>query len=68
MKEQVFWRKISRIIMLLAEHLEISPKRAMDIFYNTQVCSMLHDQRTGLFLMSDRYIIHDILVELRNRK
>lgn len=68
MKEQVFWRKISRIILLLAEHLDVSPKRAMDIFYNTKVCSMLHDQRTGLYLMSDLYIVHDTLAELQNRQ
>ena len=68
MREQVFWRKISRIILLLAEHLNVSPKRAMDLFYNTQVCSMLHDRRTGLFLMSDLYIVHDTLSELQNRQ
>ena len=68
MREQVFWRKISRIILLLAEHLDISSERAMEIFYNTKVCSMLHDKRYGLYLMSDLYIVHDILAELQNRQ
>ena len=43
-------------------------EEAMDIFYNTKVCSMLHDKRYGLYLMSDLYIVHDILAELQNRQ
>lgn len=68
MRDQVFWRKISRIILLLSEQLSISPERAFDIFYTTDVCSKLHDARYGLHLMSDAYIVNDILQELQNKQ
>ena len=63
MREQVLWRKISRIILLLSVRLEISPERALNLFYETNVCAMLHDSRYGLHLMSDTYIINDGLNE-----
>lgn len=34
MREQVLWRKVARIIMRLAERLQISPERALAIFYD----------------------------------
>ena len=57
MREQVLWRKVARIIMRLAERLQISPERALAIFYDTRTCSMLHDSKYGLHLMSDDYIL-----------
>lgn len=68
MKEQVLWRKISRIVMLLAERLDISPERALGIFYTTRTCAMLHDDQYGLHLMGDLYILNDILQELQEKK
>ena len=67
MRDQVLWRKISRIIMLLARQLEVSPQRALEIFYETRVSDRLHDPRYGLHLMSDAYILEDIILELQNR-
>ena len=64
MREQVLWRKVARIIMRLAERLQISPERALAIFYDTRTCSMLHDSKYGLHLMSDDYILNDLLREL----
>ena len=61
MREQVLWGKISRIVLLLSARLEISPERALNLFYETNVCAMLHDSRYGLHLMSDTYIINDVL-------
>ena len=68
MRDQVLWRKISRIIMLLARQLEVSPQRALEIFYETRVSDRLHDSRYGLHLMSDAYILEDIIRELQNRE
>ena len=51
MREQVLWRKVARIIMRLAERLQISPERALAIFYDTRTRSMLHDSKYGLHLM-----------------
>ena len=59
MREQVLWRKVARIIMRLAERLQISPERALAIFY---------DSKYGLHLMSDDYILNDLLRELGDRQ
>ena len=67
MRENVLWRKISRIVMMLSTVLDVSPERAMDMFYETRVCRMLHDENYGLHLMSDRYIVNDILSELQKK-
>lgn len=66
MRDSVLWRKQSRIIMLLAEELHISPERALDLYYSTKVCQQLSDPKYGLQLMSDGYIIENLIEELRN--
>ncbi len=65
MRDNVLWRKQSRIIMLLAETLHISAERALDLFYSTQVYQQLTNPKSGLQLMSDQYIMEDLINELR---
>lgn len=52
--------------MLLADKLQIQPERAMDLFYSTKVYLQLSDPKYGLHLMSDDYIIEDLINELRD--
>lgn len=65
MRDNVLWRKQSRIIMLLADTLMVSPERALDIYYNTNVYRQMSDPKYGLQLMSDDYIIEELIKELR---
>lgn len=65
MRDNVLWRKQSTIIMMLAKELDVSPERALDIFYSTNTCRQLSDPKTGLQLMSDAYVLEDTLNELR---
>jgi len=65
MRNNVLWRKQSRIIMLLSETLHISAERALDLFYSTQVYQQLINPKSGLQLMSDQYILEDLIGELR---
>lgn len=65
MRDSVLWRKQSRIIMLLAETLKISPERALDLYYDTQTYLQMSDPKYGLQLMSDQYIVEDLVNELR---
>lgn len=65
MRDSVLWRKQSRIIMLLADVLKISPERALDLYYNTKVYEQMTDPKYGLQLMSDDYIIEELITELR---
>lgn len=67
MRDNVLWRKESRIIMLLANALHIDAERALDLFYSTKVFKQLSVPKYGLQLMSDGYILDELLDELRNK-
>lgn len=64
MRDNVLWRKESHIIMMLAETLHIDAKRALNLFYGTETYRQLSDPKYGLQLMSDQYIVGNILAEL----
>jgi len=51
--------------MSLAEALDISPERALDLYYNTMVYKHMSDPKYGLQLMSDDYIMEELIKELR---
>ena len=38
------------------------------ILYDSEVCRMLHDPDLGLHLMSDTYIVNDLIEELRQKQ
>lgn len=65
MRDSVLWRKQSRIIMMLAEALRIDAERALNLFYTTKVYQQLSDPKYGLQLMSDDYILENLIEELR---
>ncbi len=65
MRDSVLWRKQSRIIMLLADTLKISPERALDLYYSTKIYEQMSDPKYGLQLMSDDYILEELVEELR---
>lgn len=66
LRDSQLWMKIGRICSLLAKRLDISPERAFDIFQRSRTNLLLHDSRSMLYLMSDLYIVDDIVEELRN--
>ena len=68
MLDFLLWNKIARIIAQLADTLHISTDRALQIFYDSDVCHMLHDKEFGLHLMSDTYIVNDLIEELRSKQ
>lgn len=65
MRDAVLWRKISHITILLAETLQIDVERALDLFYSTDTYTQLTNPKSGLQLMSDQYILENILTELK---
>ena len=67
MRDSVLWRKTARIIMELASVLAISEERALDLFYSTETYRQLSDSKYGLQLMSDGYIVENVLSELRHK-
>jgi hypothetical protein len=66
MRDQVLWRKEGRIAALLADRLAISPERALDLLYNSRTFALLSNPESGLQLMSDQYILTDLLRELED--
>lgn len=52
--------------MLLAEKLHVDAERALNIFYSTKVYQQLSDPKYGLQLMSDDYILENLIEELRD--
>lgn len=68
MKDYILYRKITRIVMQLAEELQVTPKRALLLFYSTTTAAQLQDPKYGLQLMSDTYLVNDIKTELSGLK
>ncbi len=65
MRDSVLWRKQSRIVMMLAKEKGISPEQALDLYYSSRTARLLADPDTGLQLMSDQYVLEDLLEELK---
>lgn len=68
MRNSVLWRKQSRIVMMLAQKMNICPEQALDIFYSSKTAQQLSNPDTGLQLMNDDYVLEDLLNELNNAK
>ena len=67
MRDSVLWRKVSNIVIMLADRLSIDEERALNIFYTTNTYKLLSDPQSGIRLMSDEYILQDVLNEIANR-
>lgn len=67
MRDSVLWRKVSSIVIKLADRLDIDEERALDIFYSTKTYKLLSDSNSGIQLMSDEYILEDVLNEIVDR-
>ena len=65
MRDNVLWRKQSNIIMILAKTLQIDAEKALNLFYSTETAKQLSQPKYGLQLMSDQYIVENILQEIR---
>lgn len=68
MLDFLLWNKIARVIAQLANTLNVYNDRALAIFYDSEVCKMLHNPEFGLHLMSDTYIVNDLIEELRMKQ
>ena len=68
MRDSVLCRKQSRIVMLLAKKKNITPEQALDIYYSSRTAQLLSDPNTGLQLMSDQYVLEDLLEELEKKR
>lgn len=62
-QEIIMSYRIGIIAAELAKRLDISPVRALHLFYESQTCADLHDKRTGLYLYGNLYIADESMRE-----
>lgn len=62
-REILLWQQIGCIVVAVAQKMQVSYKKALDIFYASDTCRRLHDERTGLYLLSDLYIADEVIRE-----
>ena len=67
MRDDVLRRKKIRIVIELSKLLSIGEDRAYELFGSSETCRLLSNPKYGLHLMSDGYIMDDLLAELRGR-
>lgn len=67
MRDSVLWRKKSRIVMMLADAMHIAPEKALDMYYMSDTAKLLDNPQTGLQLMSDQYVLEDLLSEFKSK-
>ena len=51
--------------MALAAQLNISPVRALGLFYESKTCEDLHNPDTLLYTFSDAYVADEVIAELQ---
>lgn len=68
MIDVLVWNKYTRIVMQLAKRLDISPERAMNLFYNSRTYPLLLNEKYPLITMSDAYITDEIILELQQQQ
>lgn len=64
LSDLLLWNKIGRIVSLLAKRLDVSPERALDIFYTSKTNERLHDSSSLLYTFGDRYIVDEVIREI----
>lgn len=67
MRDNVLWRKIARITVMISATLHVSSETALDLFYSSKVYGMLVDPKYGLQTMSDAYILEEFMNEVRQQ-
>ena len=68
MKDYLLWRKISRIIILLAKRLNISSVDAMSLFYSSNIGHLIHNNELQINCFSDEYLVDELILELQNKQ
>ena len=62
-QEIILSNRIGSIATKLAKKLDIEPVKALQLFYESQTCTDLHNRSTGLYLYGDLYVIDEFMRE-----
>lgn len=60
--------QIGGVAYELSKHLNVSPARALDLFYRSQTCADLHNRNTGLYLYGNLYIADEFMLECQAKQ
>lgn len=63
-QEIIMSNRIGAICTELAKRLDVSPVKALDLFYSSQTCADLHNRETGLYLYGDLYVADEYMREI----
>lgn len=62
-QEMILSSRIGSIAAELSRRLEITPVRALQLFYESRTCADLHNKETGLYLYGNLYIADEFMRE-----
>ena len=66
--ETLLQMKYARVVSLLADTLNISDERALEVFYTSDTYSYLSRKMYHLHNMSDAYLVDDLMLELQAKQ
>ena len=59
----LMWNKIGRIVSIIAKDMNISPEQALDLFYCSRTNTLMRDPIAKLYLLGDRYLADEVMME-----
>lgn len=63
LSDLLLWNKIGRIATELSNKLHITPLEALEMFYTSKTCDLIHNPHTLLYTLSDAYLADEIIIE-----
>lgn len=60
-------KKYARVIALFAKETHVSLDEAMDLFYRSDLCTLIHEGVSDLHCMSDQYLVEELEEEYREK-
>ena len=67
-QEIIMSNRIGAISVELARQLDITPIRALQLFYESETCAYLHNKSTGLYLYGDLYVVDEFIREMQDKQ
>ena len=61
--EIILSNRIAVICDEIARRMNVTPLKALEIFYASKTCEDLHNKDTGLYLYGDLYVVDEFLLE-----
>jgi len=66
--ETLLQMKYARVIGLLAERLQITRPKALEVFYDSDTYTNLRNKANHLHNMSDAFLVDELMLELESKK